>query len=131
MRQQPMCKMKMSLSIMIVIAGHFLEQTSTAKAQEIEEVSCKLLEKRMLEKNMLNFEWKEIHMEAHVVEAHAPNPIAITVLCPNMNIKVFCLEYQNDGIHPGDKVEVDGLVSGTVENGVVLDPCNTIKRDRN
>ncbi|WP_457585574.1 hypothetical protein [Ensifer canadensis] len=72
-------------------------------------------------------EWPDVELTAEVVSLEVQDPIAVTTLCPNTKTRVVCLEYNNSALKPGDRVDVSGLVSGTFENGVVLDPCGTTK----
>ncbi|WP_457583921.1 hypothetical protein [Ensifer canadensis] len=72
-------------------------------------------------------EWPDVELTAEVVSLEVQDPIAVTTLCPRTKTRVVCLEYNNSALKPGDRVDVSGLVSGTFENGVVLDPCGTTK----
>ncbi|CAN7388554.1 MULTISPECIES: hypothetical protein [Ensifer] len=72
-------------------------------------------------------EWPDVELTAEVVSLEVQDPIAVTTLCPQTRTRVVCLEYNNSALKPGDRVDVSGLVSGTFEDGVVLDPCGTIK----
>lgn len=74
-------------------------------------------------------EWPDVELSAEVVSLEVQDPVAVTTLCPKTRTRVVCLEYNNSALKPGDRVDVSGLVSGTFENGVVLDPCGTTKAE--
>ncbi len=111
--------------LLLLFSNAGFTQTPESDYQGPVVTSCKTIDTLAAKWDKTSEQWPEITLQAKVKAVHEANPIAVTELCPNQKLQVICLEYDNSALKAGDHVEVSGMLTGSFEGGVIIDPCST------
>lgn len=74
-------------------------------------------------------EWPGLLFEGPVLKTERDGPTALVFVCLSPDATAVCIDLGNPRLASGDRVRVQGVVSGTWDKGPVLDPCGAARLD--